>query len=491
MADTDLSIAVRWAESGADVPTRTTASLRTLHAAAGDASASIGDRLGTAFSRLEAREPTMVLRRSALAMEALGASAIGVEGPLGRLALTLPLLFGPAGLLAIGVLAAAGGAMKALADHTAAFAAEMDKLGTAIERTQLGGGARAGLATKVSDLREQIGKLGEPGTWEKVAGGINAFFTGGIMGPATRALGLTTVFGQAAEGEGTARGIEQARIRQLIDALEADFRESESRRQHLLIGDATLGVQSAALMGRGTPLQLLNLKTQSELLKNAMSDLEPVTKARINSLIGERAALERLAILTEQRATGLRNVATGPLGAQRGNAGLAVDSSIPSLDVGIMGSSAAANRPGESPMAFAERTGAADRSGEKIGKAAAREIGPLIALAAGIGRGSGGQAAVAGLAGLTGELSNVKALSSVATPLGIASGVLSGLTSLFGGGNRMKVEIDAYSQQALEQERQLRSDPLTTQYIVVGPTDRQTQYAQARLQRRDAVTRLP
>src|SRR5947207_2220713 len=102
--NTEVSLAVRWAESGADVPARTAASLRSLSAAASEASVGVGERMAQAFQRLEAREPTMAMRRTRLAIEELSVSALGIQGPMGRLASSFALL-APGGALTLGAVA--------------------------------------------------------------------------------------------------------------------------------------------------------------------------------------------------------------------------------------------------------------------------------------------------------------------------------------------------------------------------------------------------
>src|SRR2546422_11780119 len=96
-----VDIAVRWAEAGQDIPAKTAAHLQNLKGAAAGASGEIGDRMTQAFVRLEAREPTMVLRRARLAVEELGASAIGVQGPMGRLAAAFRMLRGSQAVVGI------------------------------------------------------------------------------------------------------------------------------------------------------------------------------------------------------------------------------------------------------------------------------------------------------------------------------------------------------------------------------------------------------
>jgi hypothetical protein len=135
-----------------------------------------------------------------------------------------------------------------------------------------------------------------------------------------------------------------------------------------------------------------------------------------------------------------------------------------------------------------------DRNDEKIAAAIGREIGPLISAFSG----GGIHGAVAGAGGIASTLASLnnpntgKALLGTAAPwLSLAGGVLSGVSSLLGG-SKPKVIITAFEEEAARQIKELRSDPATTSYIIIGPADmRQTQQQLARLGRMGVISRLP
>jgi hypothetical protein len=87
-------------------------------------------RLDAALARFERSEPQRVIRSTAMAFEHMAASAIGVEGPLGRVASTL-LMFGTGGAVGIAILgglAAISLAMKVMAEDAKKAAQETKKL---------------------------------------------------------------------------------------------------------------------------------------------------------------------------------------------------------------------------------------------------------------------------------------------------------------------------------------------------------------------------
>ncbi len=509
------------------------------------------NRLGLAFERLERREPTMVLRRSALAMESLAASSLGMAGPLGRLAATAPLLFGTTGFLAVGVIGAVGGAFKALADHTAAFGAALDKLGDSMERAQLG--PRADLAGRLGEMRKQMGELTKPGFLERAFTGVNQFLTGGIMAPVTQGLGVTTVFGQAAQGEAAARGIERSRQQQVIDALVAEnqLKLVAARNQELLrVVDLRLGIEKLSLGIHPTADQLLNLTTQQKLYANALSNLDPITKATINTLIGlEAQETRRNARLREQEmalatslASGLqlpfdlgRMIVRHPLeptfAPPRFGAPPPLPSAVPTIGppaprgFPTFGAAPQLFRP-EDPFKNLEqilerlRTPIQRLQDEEALLGRARDAGLISAeryrdaihnideemkklkdakdFAAAAGYISGAFSlirAAGGGGGPAGILEGVGGLTSLAAKsqpqLAVVGALLSGIGGLIGQGQQQKVIISSYTEQAMAQMKEVRGDPLTTQVVLLGPDPRGMMYALARLARRDASPRFP
>src|SRR5260370_29603675 len=105
----NVQVLVQVRAAGLDQARAARDGLKELETGAGATSTRF-DQLGTAFQRFEAREPSMVVRRTALALEGLGASAVGAQGQLGRLGATFALFAGPeaaAGLAAAGLATAA------------------------------------------------------------------------------------------------------------------------------------------------------------------------------------------------------------------------------------------------------------------------------------------------------------------------------------------------------------------------------------------------
>src|SRR5437899_749464 len=138
----------------------------------------------------------------------------------------------------------------------------------------------------------------------------------------------------------------------------------------------------------------------------------------------------------------------------------------------------------------------AERNAERMALAIGREIGPIIAMMSG----GGVRGVVAGAGGITATLASLNdpkgnALMGAAAPwLSLTSGVLSGMSMLFGhGGQKPKMIITAFEGQALEEIKQLRADPVTTQFTVIAaPGDpRQLTQQLGRLARKGVLQRLP
>src|SRR5258706_14844945 len=100
--DTNVDVAIRWGETGADIPAKTAAHLAGLKGAAAGAGTEIGERMTAAFGRLEAREPTMVLRRGGVAVGEEGGRARGGGGARGGFVWARS-GFGPGGGARLGV----------------------------------------------------------------------------------------------------------------------------------------------------------------------------------------------------------------------------------------------------------------------------------------------------------------------------------------------------------------------------------------------------
>jgi hypothetical protein len=448
MPDTELSLAVRWAESGAEVPARTTANLRALEAAAGGTSSSIGDRMGTAFQRLEAREPTMVLRRVRGEIEMLGAQAIGSTGQLGRLATSLALLI-PGGTMTMGAVAGVG----LITAEVVSLANEADRLekrmiGATAEFAKMGGPAAAGFE-RLRELRSRLEDLSPD--------------------PARR-IGIYTREGDpgmAGQPSTIARAQEAATV-----SLEAGRVMAEIHRDH-----------AEAMKRHADEIKKHadELKRHSEALtrirqEQHVRDVVPTAPSdRVAADLYRRAALGEAGNLVSMSSAGTTPIENTILGATTAATALSTSRWDPG--------------PPDSPRR--------DASAERLGKVMAREIaGPVIAMVAGIGRGSGAGAAVAGLGGIAGTMAGLKEFSAVATPLGIVSGALEGFSSLIGGSKKtIALTLDELSQRALDQLKTVATVTSPTSVAVVAPSTgdilRALSYLLGRLQQTDANVRTP
>ncbi len=530
MPDT-VDLAVRWHEAGADVPTRTAVHLRNLKHAADDAAPSVGERMAQAFQRLEAREPTMVLRRSAFALEALAASSVAAQGPLGRLAATLPLLGGAWGIVAVAAFAAVGAAIHAVEQEAKDFReGTLSPLGGQLQTALLG--PAAPFAERIAKLRLEQAELGRPGFWERAQVAIG--------GGGTAAL--------VAE-----RGVERARTGQLINVLE----EAHAREQLVVQSKILLGVEtdlakarlSGGVVTNEMTLKLFDQETMAKEWAISLGAGDEPFKQRMLRLTDEARQVERNNLILQQHNEALKILGVHiPTAAEReaarigGRVDLAPGMSVlagPGLEGGgapagldeftrlartrerlhLQGSVDAEGRfipfdasqigvlapgggiSGITPKGQDELRRQADRQLEAT-KRLPFEIGTVMAghmtavVAAAVRGQPGG--VVSGIGGLAGGLmSAVGSLPSQAGSLlgpvgaivGASTAALGGLISLFSSG-KPRVTITAFEEQALAEIRNLRADPLTTSLAILGSDPRATLYALNRLQRRDAQPRF-
>lgn len=202
---------LKWSESGGQLPEKVKRDLDRM-GQSGSQAGSITDRLGDAFTRLEKREPTMVLRRARVAMEDLGAEALDATGPLGRFAVSLASL-APGGTVGAGAIAgtvAIGFEIKKLID----LSGELEKqMGAATDSIAHFGGAGATAWVEVRKLREQIESISQET---------------GIFG------GTFTIFGGLAEGERTTRAtrLATAQTGEELDMRAIHHQHAETIRRH-------------------------------------------------------------------------------------------------------------------------------------------------------------------------------------------------------------------------------------------------------------------
>lgn len=499
--DTNVDVAVRWSEAGQEIPAKTAAQLKGLGQAAAGAGVEIGDRLSTAFARLEARSPAMMMRRISMAVEELGASAIGAQGPWGRLLMA----FG--GLSNLGIVAsvaAIGLEVKTLTEYAGELERTLVKVNT--EFAGLGGAGST-----------QLRGIEALGTREPEQPGM--------FGRLIARLGTIGQLAFTAHGDESDVGDQQAAIEEGMAAQQATFDTAGNlmmRQFHKRADDVrhrhAEQQRSAAVTARHAELSRIGLEAPDRAIHDLLAN-----RQRFQSLGAEAAAEWAKAFLDAVKASGLgptlrAGFQPGFLGGGTRFAFSSSDGSpvrglgetptfgafgpeadrktFAGIDHGPAGLTFAdIDRPSRRFDADPRAAQNAERNAERMGTVLARELGPLIVMMSG----GGARAAVGGLSAITGTMASLRdakgaaVLGSATGPLSIASGLLGGLTALLGGGGQKpKVIITAFEEQAARQIKELRGEPLTTQIIVIGAVDmRQTQQALARLVRLGVITRLP
>jgi len=411
-------------------------------------------RISQAFGRLEQREPSMVLRRTHMALIDMGASALGAQTQLGRLAISFAGLAGPEGLAAVAIIGALGLGFKELGkagDQAAAdVEASANRMHAAIGKALgegFGSERRAAFTSSIADARLRLATLlGAPVTPDTVAigetGGGELFPSADLAGAkdtrADQIANLNTAIGQLTVGLATID-------RESEKAAEAGLRKL---REELSGINAEISIFMAGSVARGTlPAQDI----LSRIKVPTLAQLQGAETARQVNLGGTKQVVDAIGVSL--------------LGVGRGE----------TADI-VRGPDA---RP--------------DRNAEKLASVIGREIGPLISAFSG----GGARGAVSGAGGIAATLASLndpktgKALLGSAAPwLSLAGGVLSGITSLFGG-SKPKVIISAFEEEAARQIKELRSDPATTQFVLIGPDARGTQQQLNRLNRMGVISRLP
>lgn len=528
MADV-AELIVHWREAGADIPERTKTHLKGLGRAAEEAAPSIGDRMGTAFERLERREPTMVLRRARLEMEMLALSSVGANSGIGRLAAGFALLGGPWGIAAVAAFAAVGSAIHDVTEEAKGLDAatkSLTEIGARVEASQLG--SRAPFAQEMGKLVMQRGELSQPGFWENIFGST---IIGTNIGIAPLLMLRDKLAGQ--------RGAERTATQGLIDQLEAVHQREEAvaaeKALAAVTGDLTKAqIQAAAqtdhlhVSTNETALHLFDLDTKLKLTALRLAyEANPSLRDHLLQIEAEARATERASLvhkqLTDQlnllRPTaGSGNVTQAgvgyiPPGPTYGRAPPldwmqrpvenvdAYGNPIGELSevgrIGVMGSGG--GKIGQDATGEARQRRIKEETDQKLALMIGTVIaGHMVGLAAAISRGDAG-GIIGGLTGAGGGImSALGAMPGASKMLGPTGMLVSAIGSAAGGlislfsSHKPKVVISAFEEQALVEIRNLRADPLTTSYVIVGPVNaRSLQYDLGRLQRRDAVTRLP
>jgi hypothetical protein len=421
----------------------------------GGATGTLTDRMGNAFQRLEAREPTMVLRRVRGEIEMLAASALGSTGPLGRLAASLA-MFGigsTTGLVAVAGLAAIGFEMKKIIDYSDGLDKNLLKL-----NTTLAGGGRAGMLFKSQAALQRGADLVAPGFLEMLVRGV----TGGDRETGAGGLGgLSDAMAQNRAAErataATESSLESTRLHN--EGLRAEKERTKA------VEESVLALDKARLGLHPTTAQLEMLAHRADVLTLSLEHLTGPQQARIEHLNTETRALERVNALHEAMLNRPASAGTGnltqagvgfiPRGATYGTA----------PQIGWFGRPEEEDRSGLTDLG---RVGVMGAGGGRVGAVSSSSsaegrtrdinlaVGAAMATISGLARGDAA-GAIGGLGSAATALSGMKSLASAAPvlgPAGIALSVISSLFSLFSSG-QATVMIAGYSSKALSQQQQL------------------------------------
>lgn len=444
MPDDTVDLAVRWAESGQDVPARTVTGLRAIEAAAGGASAGVGDRLANAFARFEAREPTMVVRRTMFAFESLAASAIGASGPVGRLAATFALLGGPEGAILIAGIAAIGLAWKAMSNEAQLAADNVDAAAKRM-REAIGAATKEGFGPERQQLFQQ--RIAE-------AKAELALVEASAV-PAAVTRSVYTPYGYSTSTDTSAADARQAKIDNL----------------KTLIGQLTAGLADLGREGGKAADQ--GLRKVREEIAGIGSEIAALVTGRISGVPLDET-LRGIGVPSMKDILGIPGGFTAAGVGERKRADMDILGPIIGKPSALAGKEAL-----EKSLRGDSRD---EKEMERLGAAISRGIATV----------SRGGDPLGAAGGVLSQASTLKMFASAAPVLGPLGMGLSVLGSLFGGSDKPKITISAYEQQALDQMKSVVGLPVTTQVIVVGGSDmRSVQQALNNLQRLGVITRLP
>lgn len=501
-----VGINIDWGETGSGVVDKATKELQGLGGAGGEAGASLEDRLGQAFTHLEAREPTMVLRRARMAIEELGASALGVTGPVGRMGASLAML-APGGALtlgAIGGLAGIGFEIKKIIDLSGEIDATLTRGAEGFAKM---GGASAQAYFQVGQLSQQIEDLSHAGFWETFMG---LFSTGRGIGDIGSALQTQRLTEQAtAENE---RILTMDRIHDQHQQV-LDREQAKADAAAAALDKAAEALARVELGAHPSQIALDRLNGQIEIMNVGFEHVDDATKTRITRLLQEANAIKLATDASEERAA-----ITRALSVRAGQRPDTRDEAImfQAMREGRFGlDRAAPTRLGTTTTlgaaAFSLRTSPEDAEFFKHGpkndpefirsiqdrdtlskdmtdSQIARIVSTSAAAVNMLMRGGADPGSILGAGGTV--LSSIKGM-------GIPGAVLSGLSSILGIGSTPKVIIARLEQEAMDQMKQVLQPAQNVSVVVAAanPNDpnamRQTRYQLGRMGSRDAVTQLP
>lgn len=513
--DANVSISINWAETGTDIPEKAKKGLGELGGAAEKAGESVGGRLGSAFARLERREPTMAVRQLRVALDELILSTVGMTGPAGRLLATFAGLGlnGPLALISIGALAAAyriatTDTRELEKAHTdlakainAANAAHAGRIGQFGQSLYGGGEAPSFWHLLISDNDPGGGMYSRRETVQQQL--ASSLELRGQQAAAGRNVGPTSELGKhiellrhelaslniairgSTEEQKRLRGIAEANAR--FEMWAADFRNP-----------GILSGRAASLTGRR-----FDPFGQSFSSTRATDEIETYGFQRFG--FGPRPQGQNL--FERPGGPGLRPLGA-PLSTDAAKLGQEAAQIILSmrtpveilrkeletLEAAMKADATAADGAAKAHDRLKKRL-EFEESQEKYGNV---RIGVQAAFDAINQVRKGGISGILGGVGSLAESSThlmdkdmLPLLGKYAGPVGIGAMVLSGLASLFSGG-QAKVTVTDFEQQAISKLKTVRGDPLTRDIIVIAASDaRGAMYDINRLAARGANPRTP
>jgi len=404
-----------------------------------EAVAGVG-RIDQALGRLERSEPTMALRSTRRAIDELAASASGLHPVFARVLATFA-QFSIGGAVGLGVVAgfaAIGLEVKSLISFSGELDKTLDKLNAKF--ASLGGAGASGFA-QLAQIRDE--EPSQPGPVGRLIARVGSFF----------------------EKPGEI-GDQQAAIEEGIGAQEATIANATTLMIHKIHHEHAALINAAGEAVRKVREELsgINAEIQTFIMGSAARGMAPLNLAGIH--------VPTLAELQWNETARQVNLA-------------GTKQAVDAIGINLLG----VGRGQTSDIA--RQVPRADKEWERIGSAMLTGM-TMIASARG---GNVGAAALGALGETATAASGLKMFAGEAKwlgPAGFALSAVSSLASLFGGGQKPKVIITAFEEEAARQIKELRSDPATTSYIIIGPADaRRLMQQTSRLARMGVIQRQP
>ncbi len=166
---------LKWSEQGGQLPEKVKRDLDRMGGSTRDA-ASITDRLGDAFGRLEKREPTMVLRRARTEVASLATSVIGARNPIAGLVTDFTLMAG--GAAAFGTAIGSAGLVLSIRAMVSPMAEMTKAANTLHEALNKNATAVDRIALAMGNLRTGAEKT--VAIWSSLSGAMQSFGLGSV-----------------------------------------------------------------------------------------------------------------------------------------------------------------------------------------------------------------------------------------------------------------------------------------------------------------------